>query len=210
MEYSKQDLTNSNFSNRDFSRCNFMATKLNGCTCEHTHFDAANLEDAQLYGASLTNATFCGTNLIHAQLVGADLTKADLSGANLEGADIRRCIFKQANLSNANLRDTNVKGSQFINCQGLTQDMRRDLRNKGASVSDFSLGTQDSSWWFRFLHYILIPLISVAVGSGGILGILNNSTLDCLQPQSANIVEPENEVSNTLITSQPIYSENNT
>ncbi|HCF28561.1 MAG TPA: hypothetical protein DEV81_15475, partial [Cyanobacteria bacterium UBA11049] len=76
--------------------------------------------------ANLSGANLLGANLRRANLLGANLRYANLSGADLRGA----------NLIRANLSDANVKNTEFGWNDGLSEEMKLDLKQRGAIFQD--------------------------------------------------------------------------
>src|ERR687885_556926 len=79
-----------------------------------------------LFGAFLTSA-----NLECVNLQGAFLTSANLSGANLSGANL-----SGVNLRDADLSDAKVQKTQFKNNLGISEQMKLDLKRRGAVFLD--------------------------------------------------------------------------
>lgn len=100
----------------DFAGSDLSFTQLNGGDLSGANLSDANLRDANLYSANLSDA-----KLICANLNSANLSYANLSGANLDGA----------NLSNAK-----VKKARFGWNSGLSEDMKLDLKQRGAIFED--------------------------------------------------------------------------
>jgi len=61
----------------------------------------------------------------------ADLSRADLRGADLRGADLSR-----ADLRGADLSVIQVEKTRFRNNLGITEDLKKDLINRGAIFED--------------------------------------------------------------------------
>jgi hypothetical protein len=167
-----EDLSGRNLSNRDLRNFKFIGTQLNGCDMSYAKLNGAKLPDARLCGANLTGAKLCGAQLPDANLNGADLRRADLNGAYLQRADLRNTKLSDTNLSGAN-----VQGTKFGGSIGLTEDMKRDLRNRGAIFKDSAVGDNsplkaDIKWWMQF---VFVPLIGILIGSGGIAAIITAS-----------------------------------
>jgi uncharacterized protein YjbI with pentapeptide repeats len=72
-----------------------------------------------------------GSNDYHADLSRADLRDADLRDANLRGADL-----SDANLSDADLSGIQVEKTRFRNNLGITEELKKDLINRGAIFED--------------------------------------------------------------------------
>jgi uncharacterized protein YjbI with pentapeptide repeats len=67
-----------------------------------------------------------GSNDYHADLSRADLRDANLRDANLRGAD----------LSGADLSGIQVEKTRFRNNLGITEELKKDLINRGAIFED--------------------------------------------------------------------------
>ena len=61
----------------------------------------------------------------------SDLSRADLRGADLRGADLSR-----ADLRGADLSVIQVEKTRFRNNLGITEDLKKDLINRGAIFED--------------------------------------------------------------------------
>jgi uncharacterized protein YjbI with pentapeptide repeats len=82
-----------------------------------------------------------GSNDYHADLSRADLRVADLRDANLRVANLRGADLRGADLSDANLSDADLSGIQvektrFRNNLGITEELKKDLINRGAIFED--------------------------------------------------------------------------
>lgn len=91
---------------------------------------------ADLRNVDLSNANLTGINLSDAYLGNANLSDANLSHANLNYADMSGAIVYGANLSFAKLDGVRVEGSRFGWNTGLTEDVKRDLQQRGAIFED--------------------------------------------------------------------------
>jgi uncharacterized protein YjbI with pentapeptide repeats len=130
----------------DFTYADLRGTDLHGLNLSRANLIGANLSGADLHWAKLGKANLSGANLSGAHLGGAelmeaDLTKADLSGVNLCCADLRRADLSDANLSNANMGGTEIDGTtvektRFWGSQGLSDELKQDLQNRGAIFED--------------------------------------------------------------------------
>jgi len=191
-DWSEQDLSSQDLSNKNFSHHNLTRTNLNGSDLSNCCLNGANLQDAHIHGANLTYATLCGAKLPNAKLNGADLRWADLTGADLGEADLRRCNFRDAKLRNTNLSGAKVQGALFQSCEGLTEDLKHDLKNRGAIFKDTTSRVHDIRWWVQF---VIVPLAVASIGGGGVMGLLNNvnAKANCSPSQSvpsANCTQP--------------------
>ncbi|MBD2307869.1 pentapeptide repeat-containing protein [Chroococcidiopsis sp. FACHB-1243] len=97
----------------------------------------ANLTGINLSGAYLGKANLSGANLRNANLSNTVLSHTDLSNANLSNANLSSTIVYGANLSFAKLDGAKVDGSRFVGWNtGLTEDLKRDLQQRGAIFED--------------------------------------------------------------------------
>ncbi|QDL14559.1 pentapeptide repeat-containing protein [Brasilonema octagenarum UFV-E1] len=117
---------NLDLSNADLSRANLSRANLS----------RANLSDANLSRANLSRADLSDANLIGANLNLADLNLADLSDANLSGANLSDADLSDADLSGADLSGAIVMNALFGRSKGLTEDTKRDLKQRGAIFGD--------------------------------------------------------------------------
>ena len=100
MDYAKQVLIESDFSNRDLS----------GVT-----FNLANLLKANLSGSDLEGASLFGAKLQEADLSNTNLRYATLDSAILEGTDLSNAVLEDAFAFNARFKDVNINGADFTN-----------------------------------------------------------------------------------------------
>ncbi|MCA2684398.1 MAG: pentapeptide repeat-containing protein [Microcystis sp. M038S2] len=127
---------------RDFTGANLLAAELSGIS-----LGMANLYQANLRGANLTDADLSEINGSHASFKGADLSGALLANADLSYADFYRSSLALANLIGSNLEGANlvevnitqanfsgakVKGAKFADNVGMTEELRENLRLRGA------------------------------------------------------------------------------
>jgi uncharacterized protein YjbI with pentapeptide repeats len=126
----------------DFTGANLLAAELSGIS-----LGMANLYQANLRGANLTDADLSEINGSHASFKGADLSGALLANADLSYADFYRSSLALANLIGSNLEGANlvevnitqanfsgakVKGAKFADNVGMTEELRENLRLRGA------------------------------------------------------------------------------
>jgi len=164
-DVSGANLSGANLSNTDFSDAiveNAVFSNNLGISSELTqdlinrgarleNLAGADLSGADLSGADLSGADLSGADLIDANLRGANLRGADLSGAYLSGANLRRADLSGAYLSgaylsganlidayliDADLSDVTVKNAQFGDNLGITEDIKRELKQRGAIFKD--------------------------------------------------------------------------
>ncbi len=100
MDYAKQVLIESDYSNRD----------LRGVT-----FNLANLLKANLSGSDLEGASLFGAKLQEADLSNTNLTDATLDSAILEGTNLSNSVLEDAFAFNTKFKDVNIKGADFTN-----------------------------------------------------------------------------------------------
>ncbi len=100
MDYSKQSLINSDFSNRD----------LRGVT-----FNLTNLLNANLSGSDLQGASLFGAKLQDADLSNTNLRDATLDSAVLEGANLSNAVLEDAFAFNTRFKNNIINGADFTN-----------------------------------------------------------------------------------------------
>ena len=116
MDYAKQVLIESDFSNRD----------LTGVT-----FNLANLLKANLSGSDLQGASLFGAKLQEADLSNTNLRDATLDSAILEGTDLSNAVLEDAFAFNARFKDVKITGADFTNVP-----MRDDVLESLCLVAD--------------------------------------------------------------------------
>ncbi|WP_320667969.1 pentapeptide repeat-containing protein [Prochlorococcus sp. MIT 1307] len=109
MDYAKQVLIESDFSNRD----------LRGVT-----FNLTNLLKANLSGSDLEGASLFGAKLQEADLSNTNLRDATLDSAIFEGTDLTNAILEDAFAFNTRFSDVIITGADFTNVP-----MRDDVLN---------------------------------------------------------------------------------
>ncbi len=124
-------------SGADLSDANLIGTNLSRANLSGAILSDADLSGVDLSDADLSDANLSGTNLIGADLSDANLSGADLIGANLSGVDLSDADLSDANLSGADLIGAVVEKSRFGANVGLTEDMKLDLKQRGAIFEDF-------------------------------------------------------------------------
>jgi uncharacterized protein YjbI with pentapeptide repeats/DNA-binding Xre family transcriptional regulator len=135
-DLSGADLTGANLSYTDLSGANLTGVKLRGTKLNGVNLSGANLSGAKLGRAKLGGVNLSNADLSNADLSNADLSNADLSGANLSGANLSSANLSGANLMRANLIDAIVEKAQFGASLGLTEEMKIDLKRRGAIFED--------------------------------------------------------------------------
>ncbi|NHC37690.1 pentapeptide repeat-containing protein [Scytonema millei] len=111
---------------KDFVKADLRNVDLSNANLTGINLSAAYLGKANLSGANLRNANLSNTVLFH----------TDLSNANLSNANLSSTIVYGANLSFAKLDGAKVEGSRFGWNIGLTEDLKRDLQQRGAVFED--------------------------------------------------------------------------
>ncbi|OUL32398.1 hypothetical protein BV375_10070 [Nostoc sp. 106C] len=156
------NLSNADLSGADLSGADLRGANLEGADLNCADLSGANLRGADLNGVSLHDAVIdeatiisdkwrllwkivnqsskarnlSGANLSGANLSGADLSGANLSGANLSGANLSGAYLIDAYLIDANLNDAIVENALFGENSELTEDIKRDLKRRGAIFED--------------------------------------------------------------------------
>jgi len=132
---SDANLSGADLSDADLSPANRIAANLSGANLSGAKLIRANLSAANLIRANLRGANLSAAKLIGAKLIGA-LSSANLIGADLSGADLSGADLSGANLSGADLSDAVVRYAQFGANSGLTEEMKLDLKRRGAIFND--------------------------------------------------------------------------
>ncbi len=100
MDYAKQVLIESDFSNRD----------LRGVT-----FNLSNLLKANLSGSDLEGASLFGAKLQEADLSNTNLRDVTLDSAILEGTNLTNAVLEDAFAFNTRFKDVIITGADFTN-----------------------------------------------------------------------------------------------
>ena len=116
MDYAKQVLIESDFSNRD----------LRGVT-----FNLANLLKANLSGSDLEGASLFGAKLQEADLSNTNLRDATLDSAIFEGTNLTNSVLEDAFAFNTRFKDVIITGADFTNVP-----MRNDVLSSLCLVAD--------------------------------------------------------------------------
>jgi uncharacterized protein YjbI with pentapeptide repeats len=137
------DLRSANLSRADLSNGDLRDANLRSADLSDANLSKANLRDANLRAAYLRGVNLNEANLSRADLNSANLKGANLSNANLIDADLRGTNLKSANLNCANLTGADlsrayVKNTRFSNNIGLSEEIQRDLKQRGAIFEDCS------------------------------------------------------------------------
>ena len=114
-------LINADLSKVDLRRGNLRKTNFNKANLERAFLNNADLTQAKLIETNLRYANLRDANLVNARFIGANLTDSNLIGANLIDAD---------------LSGANVKNAKFGHNQGISDEMRRNLEQRGAIFVD--------------------------------------------------------------------------
>ena len=138
-DLSRADLSRADLSDANLSDANLSDANLSRADLSDANLSGADLSDAYLSGADLSDADLSGADLSGADLSGADLSGAILSGADLSGAILSRAILSRGDLRGANLSGAKVKNVRFSQSVELSEDMKLDLKQRGAIFED-SLG----------------------------------------------------------------------
>ena len=131
IDFAGGNLLGANLSKVDLSGANLYRSNLRG-----TDLTDADLSEANLSGANLSGADLSGAYLENANLSYTDLHRASLALANLGSADLCGANLRDTNLSNANLSGAKVKSARFGNNPGLSQELKENLRQRGAIFED--------------------------------------------------------------------------
>lgn len=116
----------------DFRNWNFSQAELSEAQLSDAHLEQVSLSEAKLFYADLSYANLQYANLSHADLFDANLTGADLTGVNLTGANL-----SHANLTETILANTQVVDAYFEENEGLSDEIKLDLKQRGAIFNDF-------------------------------------------------------------------------
>ena len=84
--------------------------------------------------AELNRVDFSNANLREAEFLGVSLVAADFSGADLRGASFIGCDLREARFHGALLQLTRFDQSWLIGAQGLSEPMRKYVRQQGAHL----------------------------------------------------------------------------
>jgi uncharacterized protein YjbI with pentapeptide repeats len=140
------NLSGANLSGADLGGANLSGVNLSGVNLSGVNLSGTDLRRANLSGTDLSGANLSGANLSGANLSGANLSGANLSGANLSGANLSDAKLSGAKLRGANLRGAKLRGAflssavvekaQFGANLGLTEEVKFDLKRRGAIFED--------------------------------------------------------------------------
>ncbi|NES99343.1 MAG: pentapeptide repeat-containing protein [Sphaerospermopsis sp. SIO1G1] len=116
---------------------NLSIANLSSAYLRGADLSSANLSSAYLRGADLSSAYLISANLSSANLSSANLSSANLSSANLSSANLSSAYLIGADLSSANLIGAKVENARFGYNSGITEDEKRQLKQRGAIFEDF-------------------------------------------------------------------------
>ena len=137
----RADLKRADLSDADLSDAKLSDADLSGANLSFTNLSGADLSGANLSFANLSFANLSGADLSGADLNRTDLNRANLSSANLNGADLSSSNLSDANLSGfnlsgADLSSSNLSGARFGWDLGLSEDVKLNLKQRGANFDD--------------------------------------------------------------------------
>ena len=140
-DLSGADLSGADLSGADLSGADLSRTFLSGADLSGADLSGADLSGAFLSGAFLSGASLSPVNLSDADLSDANLSRTNLSRANLSRTFLSGAFLSDANLSGANLSGAFLSGAvvekaQFGANLGLTEEMKLDLKRRGAIFND--------------------------------------------------------------------------
>jgi uncharacterized protein YjbI with pentapeptide repeats len=116
LDYTKEDLKESDFSNQNLTASIFNKTNL-----RNSNFSNANLQEVSFFGANLEGANFENADLTNAVLDSARLTRANLTNAILTGVMATNTKFERAIITGADFTDVLLrKDVQKILCETAT------------------------------------------------------------------------------------------
>jgi hypothetical protein len=121
------NLNGFNLSAADLSEADLSRADLSGANLKNAKLRSVKLSRAYLVSADLCNATLIDANLSHADMKNSNLSNADLINSDLSGADLNG-----ANLTETNFTSARVINAQFGNNAGLADDVKFELKQRGA------------------------------------------------------------------------------
>ena len=154
--FSRQTLTNYDFSNEDLTGANFYRTVLQNCNFSGANLSNTKFKKTLMFNCNFTNANFtnaiffqCQTSMVN--FTRANLTNANLDNANLNGTNFSEAIFTNTKftsktimthteITNAIMENMILGGADFSNAK------IKDTNIKGC---DFSLC---KCWRTHFIH----------------------------------------------------------
>lgn len=102
------NLTEADFSNREFKGCNFSSPKKSLLMLE-----GANFTNSNLYGMRFDNTSMQRSNFSGAFMDNCCFVRTNLSDANFENSIIKSCKFPLANLINSNFKNVKIEQSNL-------------------------------------------------------------------------------------------------
>jgi uncharacterized protein YjbI with pentapeptide repeats len=99
----------------------------------HESLAFADLRNVYLSCMDFSNLDLRGANFEGCKLAQAIMDGADLSAANFSSADLTNTSLKNTNLSGALFKDAIVGGADFSVAEGLSSDVKKYLKSKGAT-----------------------------------------------------------------------------
>ena len=130
------DLTDTDLNSANLSGASLAGADLSGAMLGDANLKGTNLQRCSLALANLGGANLAGANLQGANLGNANLSDADLTDANLAGADLHQAGLVLTTLTGANLEGANVTAARFKKDKGISEEMERDLKQRGAIFED--------------------------------------------------------------------------
>ncbi|MFM7448130.1 MAG: pentapeptide repeat-containing protein [Leptolyngbyaceae cyanobacterium] len=115
-------LSNVDMSSSDLSKSNLTRAIINESDLSEISFKDANLMEAKFTGGTfLEKSDFTNASLENSNFEGAYLGKSDFTNAFLRGANMSNTYLAEAVFRNADLTDVNLKGSQGLVFEQLSQ-----------------------------------------------------------------------------------------
>jgi uncharacterized protein YjbI with pentapeptide repeats len=133
---SEASMNEANLYRADLSEADLSEASMNGASMIKASMNGASMIKANLIEVKLIEVNLIGVNLSKANLSKADLYGANLMGANLMGANLSEANLIAANLSKANLSEANLLSTRFGDNLGISDGMKKELKDKGAIFRD--------------------------------------------------------------------------
>jgi len=130
------DLRGANLSHTNLQNAQIMGVYFNGANLSNANLICTNLSYASLTCTNLANASLCTANLSHASLFDANLSNANLRYTDLSNANLSNANLRYTDLSHASLKDAKVENARFRANVGLDEEMKFDLKRRGAIFED--------------------------------------------------------------------------
>jgi uncharacterized protein YjbI with pentapeptide repeats len=115
VDWSGENLMNSDFSQVDLSGANLTGANLSGSILNGAQINGANLDSANLSGADLTLANFENSSLISANLSKTNLHLTNFRSADLNKSNLSYAKFEWTTLGNANMSQVKLAGAVIKN-----------------------------------------------------------------------------------------------